>query len=424
MTVVRYIAKLAFHSGYTAIMSERRKKYSKNSVIEIFGILWEHTDDKHGLTPEHILEKLQKQHHVDANAQLPDDIEEYVPPSTRTIREQLDWLSTNYILGRRIAKIKPSSGDSIEKQDVGWYMEPYFSPAQMRLLTDSLMLSRINEDTLNDLTDKIRRLAGGRYERKQYSENIASWEHYNTEFIYTIDGLDQAIADDFQVSFAYCDYNITGELTPRTSPDGESLITTLDPYRLIYKQGRYYIIGHVSGTNELSTYLVDRIRNLTVTDAAIEIPLDAWQQDGTLKPPSDSLAHDELHTLRELHGNGLPTDRGGTFDPVRFARQRPQMTMGEAQTITLIVNEEMTNDLYEDFDEPHVIRMLGGTGNYPVRYIVQVKGPEQAMLTWVLRYGGDDRVEVLDPQSLRDALAEAAERIGRRYGDQERVESD
>ncbi len=126
-------------TGTESMGANRGQTNAKNAVIEIFELLWEETDECHGLTESEIQERLEERH-IDRDIDAP-------APSTRTIYNQIHWLSIQHhpILGRRVSKVDiEAARERTPDAKPGWYMEPFLSDAESRLLADSLMLSRID----------------------------------------------------------------------------------------------------------------------------------------------------------------------------------------------------------------------------------------------------------------------------------------
>lgn len=389
--------------------SRRGSTYSKNAVLEIFGLLWEETDYQHGLTIAQIHQRLIDRHETDGDIG-------YTPPSERTIREQLNWLShpENTILNRPIRKVNVGEcqREGITDYTPGWYMSAYLSPAEMNLLADSLMLPRINDDMLGVIAEKIAHISGGRPSSPRRLNQIKAHTHYNTDFLHTIEGLDRAIEQGWSVDFEYCDYDSDGELVARRYTGGAVRHYTFDPYRLLYKAGKYYILGHLRGSNALCSFMTDRISNLRVLDGVpVEITLDRWQQDGTLRPASDTTeeAQAQLDALRRRYPSGMAAERGTPLDPVTFIRRRPYMIADPAVMVTLVTDATMLTPLFEWFDDPHVLEERDGN------YLVQVMSPEGAMLRWLLQHAQDEGVYVMQPQSLRRRLQAAGWSLVKRY---------
>ncbi len=64
----------------------------------------------------------------------------------------------------------------------------------------------------------------------------------------------------------------TVEMRYRTGSTGKVATRRLDPYRLWYRSGGLYVIGHDHRSGEVRTFAVERIRTAEVTDAAFEVP--------------------------------------------------------------------------------------------------------------------------------------------------------
>jgi len=60
----------------------------------------------------------------------------------------------------------------------------------------------------------------------------------------------------------------------RTGRTGEVRTRRLDPYRVWYRSGGLYVIGHDHKSGEIRTFAVDRIQRLEATDARFQVPKD------------------------------------------------------------------------------------------------------------------------------------------------------
>ncbi|MFQ5829428.1 MAG: WYL domain-containing protein [Candidatus Methylomirabilia bacterium] len=88
----------------------------------------------------------------------------------------------------------------------------------------------------------------------------------------TIDSLTQAIAKHRTAQMRY--YSASRNVTTRRE---------VDPYHLRYAPGALYLIAYCHWRREVRLFAVDRIRSLTLTDHAYQMPLafdvDAYVQD-------------------------------------------------------------------------------------------------------------------------------------------------
>lgn len=401
------------------VKDSRGGRYSKNAVLEVFELLWKETDDAHGLTVPEILLRLRQRHE-----RLGDD--DYQAPGERTVRDQLHWLRDNPVLGRHIGHIgqKDMAGLRERQPDAkpGWFMAPYLEPSEMRLLVDSLMLARINDDMMDSMSDRLAALAGYAGHDAHGDLRVLSHVHElrirNNDFLHTIECLDWAIEHAHAVTFLYCDYRYAPDspvhamLTPRQHADGTPRTYTVDPYGLVYKNGRYYLVGHMhmAGRPGLTCFVADRIRDMNVmehADGRVRIPLERWRADGTLRDPAE------------------PADRNDTFDPVGFVRDRPYLTMGRPVDVEMLVKPAMMNNVFEWFDgidEPQPIR--DKDSGKIAAFRVRVRCPELAMLWWTMQYSTNGMVRIIAPQSLRDDLFQAGKWLIKYYRPQSDANDD
>ena len=84
-----------------------------------------------------------------------------------------------------------------------------------------------------------------------------------TEASDAIRTLNEAVLEHRSVRIAYT--------TGRT---GETSVRTLDPYRVWYRSGGLYVIGHDHKSGEVRTFAVDRIGEATLLETRFEVPAD------------------------------------------------------------------------------------------------------------------------------------------------------
>ncbi|MEJ5920929.1 WYL domain-containing protein [Bifidobacterium thermophilum] len=387
---------------------EVRDTHATNPLMDIFATLWKHSSDDHALTPDDIIDLLQADNRQNSF---------YKAPSRDTVVNQLQYLEYSRILGREVRRTDDGETPDGEENDSSrWYMAPVLSPSEVRLLEDSLMLSRIDPEELQGVISGLYQLAGGSTPSKDLPDiSIDGYEHINGEFLTTVEKITEAMNSQLAVDFSYCDYDEHGTLVKRLDHrTGKPRRYVFDPYNMVYKKGGYYLLGHFhnqpipqdTDQNENHTNLfcfaVDRIRNLRVTGTRITVPAGTWDE------------------------NGLPRALTGAprFDAVAFARQRPHMTMGTLVDVVMSVGPGMLTNVYEWFDDPKVERVNGPfdpddsqEGIETFHYRVSVRSPKLGIIWWALQYALSD-VRVESPQSVRDELLRAGLLLTRRYSDE------
>jgi len=178
----------------------------------------------------------------------------------------------------------------------------------------------------------------------------------------TIRTLNEAVLERTTVHIAYT--------TGRT---GETSERELDPYRVWYRSGALYVIGHDHKSGEVRTFAVDRIGSARLGGAHFEVPADFDFE------------------ARTASAFGVVADPA---EPVRIRF---------AQRWALYVQEH----------EWHPSQRFEPAGDGGVELAMEV-GIGDELRGWVLSFGAG--AEVLAPASLRDDVAAELARAGERYG--------
>ncbi|MBM6698743.1 WYL domain-containing protein [Bifidobacterium pullorum subsp. saeculare] len=353
-----------------------RKRYAPNAGLEILDVLWHGTYFGHGMTVRQILVELRRRHPDDPKA----------VPTEKTVRNQLAALREAKPLGRVVDQLTAEALEGLDMPDKqpGWYLDSFLSPAEMRLLADSLTLARLDPEALGKLVGKLQDLAGAAGKGISHLEHVGSHRHINRQFLVTVDDLNRAIEEGFAVTFHYCDYDEHGDLTPRADDDGRLRRYAFDPFQMVYKNGRYYLIGHLHGedTGRMRLFVVERITDLDL-------------HDGTMVPEVAPRAD---------------------FDAVELMRHRPYAQLGPTERIEMAVTgKRMLDNVFEWFDAP-TVRMTSerrpdAQGRPQPVYQVAVDAPELAAFWWALQYSWNKQLAIIAPDSFKARLRDAGTQL-------------
>lgn len=184
-----------------AVSSQQATPSTAQIVIEILELLDAHTDREHGITATEISKR--------------------ISVSEKTVRGHLKALRDMQPFGRRVEHLERRDLLSAESADPkpGWYIEPVFDTAQMRLLADGAVISRSDSEYLSDLIAKIYTFAGKSGQLRGLRQ-LTTPKNYNTEFLNNIEMLNDAIEHERVIRFRYCTYDIDGNLVPRRGQCG------------------------------------------------------------------------------------------------------------------------------------------------------------------------------------------------------------
>lgn len=194
---------------------------------------------------------------------------------------------------------------------------------------------------------------------KRVSVGVTLIRECNSEYL---DTLSKAISSHNPVEIMY-----------RAVSSGDTTLRVVDPYGLTFRFGAWYLIGHCHLRNEVRTFGVDRIRNLRVLDDHFKYPKD-WDLEEYLK-----------------RGWALQAD-------------------AEPEEVVLRFDKSIAPWIIDC--KFHPLQKMTRQRDGSVLFKVTVAGVAEIQ-HWVLSFG--DKVEVLSPDSLRDAVAAASRRMAAMY---------
>ena len=149
------------------------------------------------------------------------------------------------------------------------------------------------------------------------------------------------------------------EMRYRTGRTGQESRRRLDPYRIWYRSGGLYVIGHDHKSGEVRTFAVDRIREIGLSEEAFEIP--------------DTFDFEEYTA-----GSFGVVAEPATTVRIRFAKERA---------------------LYVEEHTWHPSQKASRESDGSLVLTLEV-GASSELRDWVLSFGPDARV--LEPESLRE----------------------
>lgn len=199
--------------------------------------------------------------------------------------------------------------------------------------------------------------------------------------------LQEAIQKKRKIRYQFNGYDRLKRLVPvRTEP------YTMSPYYIAAYGGRYYLLGVTDGYSDLSVWRVDLMSGMEITD----------------------------QTARRKQDAGVPA----RWDE-KFPYEHLNMFFDQPEEITLRVrNKKRSADpdsalrpgytfLYDWFGP--TFRYIRTEEGYPYDDIVKVRCSPEAMVHWALQYS--DRVEVLEPEDLREQIAGKIRDLEKKYLD-------
>ena len=251
-----------------------------------------------------------------------------------------------------------------------------FEPSEVSFLIDAVFSSKsIDSKHSKTLTNKLSKFLSV-YKRKQYNYIYKADEIYRTnnkQLFYTIDVLNQAIAEKKKVQFNYNRVYFDKDVKKHKA----SKRYVVNPYFLINGQGRYYLVCNYDYFNEIANYKLELITNVKILDEPI-------------KP------------ITQLKGceNG--------FDIAKYVNENIYMYNSEPVTVVLKIEN--------DYAVNYVQEWFGGNVEFFKKentMFARIKTNEQSIVYWCLQYGAS--VELVEPKHVREKLKEVTQRIADKY---------
>ena len=153
--------------------------------------------------------------------------------------------------------------------DDGYYLVGReFEDAELRMLIDSVLFSKnLTQKQAKELIDKLCGM-GNRYFSAKVSHvcNLPEMQHSdNKHVMYSLDAINDAIAEKKKISFIYNDYKTDFKLHPRREEE-----YIVNPYQLVANNGRFYLIGNYDKYNNVSHYRVDKMTSVKILEQKVK----------------------------------------------------------------------------------------------------------------------------------------------------------
>ena len=182
------------------------------------------------------------------------------------------------------------------------------------------------------------------------------------------------------MSFHYVNYGTDKKNHPKLGEDGKPKDYIINPYQMVAKDGKYYLICNNDDYNILSNYRIDRIADIRILE------------DKKRKPFSK---------LKDANG-----DR---FNLGEYMKTHIKMYASGDCHVRFKITPVMVSDIIDVFGKD--VRFEEETDKY---VIVSTRVTESAMIQFAKSYSPD--VVILEPQRLVDEMKDWAKKVKKAYG--------
>lgn len=247
-------------------------------IINILDILNKYTDIEHTLSQREIQQKLENEYSMKVDRKA-------------VKRNLMNLIDCGYPIEYKETPRMTLNKNTGEYEDNSilsdFYIEREFDNSELRLLIDSIIFS--NHIPLGDkkrLIDKLEGLSNIYFKTRMKHVASMGGKKLNTNALfYTIEVLDEAISKGKQVRFHYDEYGMDKKLHHRKNSDGNIRDYIINPYQIVAKNGRYYLICNYDKYDDVANYRLDRISDIELlnTDAKPVTELPGMQYGLDLK---------------------------------------------------------------------------------------------------------------------------------------------
>ncbi len=317
-----------------------RGKNQKLKLLYLSKIMQEQTDDTHALTMPQIIKELAK---YDIEAQR------------KSVYDDLRALS--------------DFGIEILDYRVGYQTFYYcgardFELAELHIIADAIASSKfITAKKSKDLIKKIEHMASN-YDAKLIDRDVYvsnRVKNMNESILYTVDAIQNAIADNHKIKFQYFSWNIKGEMQLRH----DGAFYNISPWALLWDDENYYLVGYDEKVDDFKHYRVDKMLKTS-----------------------------------ELDENRKGATKFRKLDKDVYTKKHFRMFGGKDERVTLLCKNEMANVIIDQFGRESTFIKVDDE-HFRARVDVIVS---DQFLGWIIALGGDVVIE--GPENVKERLVE------------------
>ena len=315
-------------------------KNQKLKLLYLAKILQEQTDSTHALTMPQIIEKLAEY-----------DIE----AKRKSVYDDLDALS--------------DYGMDIIKEKQGYRTYYYcgsrdFELAELHIIIDAIASSKfITIKKSKELIKKLEHMASN-YDAKLIDRDVYvsnRVKNMNESIFYTVDALQNAIANNHRVKFQYFSWNVDGKEELRH----DGAYYDISPWALLWDDENYYLIGYDNSVDKFKHYRVDKM----------------------------------LHT-EELEEKRNGATKFRALDKEVYTKKHFRMFGGTEERVTLLCENPMANVIIDQFGRDITLIKIDDE-HFRARVDVVVS---DQFLGWIIALKGAVKIE--GPDRVKEKIKE------------------
>ena len=316
-------------------------------LLVLWDILYNQTDENHALNADELQEELQKR----GISVIP----RVIASNIRTLNKA----------GYEVAQVR--------RKHICYYVDNRpVDTAEVVMLADVIKASKLSATQKNNLISKLSNTLLGAPLAKSISDKVIFPIREPLDgghIIYTIDAIESAIKNNQRISFRYFDY--TADYKKAYRRDGEIYI--VDPMAMMWNKDNYYLLCFTEGHDNLSTYRLDKMDEVTI--------------EKTKRTPRSDYEN---------------------FDTEEYRRQVFSMFDGELQNITLRFHSDLLSEIFDKFGKVNIFKI--SENMYSTEVAVRLSKP---FYLWVA--GSQGKIHITAPVNAVKEFDDFVDKIKAAY---------
>ena len=273
----------------------------------------------------------------------------------------------------------PIVQDSLE----GVYYDGHeLSDGELRFLVDSVLYSDFV--TLGGADEMIEALtafgspAFQKYIRRQKYRAGKTRKNMQTSVFLTIEEVQSAIFDKRQISCNQLTY-LADLTTENVYPED----ITVNPYELVFKNGKYYLLGALNDHDKILSWRVDRLCNVKILESRCR----------------------EIPQLKEIEASGGMS---------AYADKQPDLCGGVVETFKIQCADIAIEEIIDVFGQDFSILPKPDDDHSPDVLILKVKTTRESIKSWAIKHAL--QVVILEPHDISDEIFRTLSAAWHQYG--------
>lgn len=222
---------------------ENKKTY----ILYVLDVLREYSDEEHRLSQKDIVDLLRKYYDVDIER--------------RTVKScVMNLIDTGY----DISYTETIRGKGTDKENAIWtdfYLERDFTDGELRVLIDSILCSKyLTHGFAEEIAEKLKNMGSKHFRRSRFQSHMPDID-IPRDMLMNIEDISSAIFDLRKISFIRNEWGYDRHLHPI-----DDVPVLFSPFRLVTSDNYYHVIGKTDGEMSLSSYRLDALTEIEITE--------------------------------------------------------------------------------------------------------------------------------------------------------------